>query len=137
LSFESTANQNGTGTGETYYNDAGFGGRDWLALFFMTFGKDTRVVQTHHRIDDSVFHFGKTQVGSSCSLLSSGFGESKDGRCQFGRLLALKLQSPLMTSPEKPKFEGTSRPYSGSRKIENWILPSILKRRLRSDWRDI
>jgi len=44
--LESMANQNGTGTGETY--DAGFGGRDWLALFFMTFGKRTRAVQTHH-----------------------------------------------------------------------------------------
>jgi len=37
LSLESMANQNGTGTGDAYY-DIGFGGRDWLALFFMTFG---------------------------------------------------------------------------------------------------
>lgn len=46
--LESMINQNGTGTGETYYNDAGFGGKDWLALFFMTFGKRTRAVRTHH-----------------------------------------------------------------------------------------
>lgn len=38
--IQTMANQNGTGSGETYY-DVGFGGRDWLALFFMTFGKHT------------------------------------------------------------------------------------------------
>ena len=34
------ANQNGTQTGGVSYNDIGFGGKDWLALFFMTFGED-------------------------------------------------------------------------------------------------
>lgn len=37
--LDSMVNQNGTGTGEVYYDDAGFGGKDWLALFFMTFGE--------------------------------------------------------------------------------------------------
>ena len=37
--IQTMANQTDTGSGETYY-DVGFGGRDWLALFFMTFGKD-------------------------------------------------------------------------------------------------
>lgn len=36
--FESMANQNGTQTGGVSYNDIEFGGKDWLALFFMTFG---------------------------------------------------------------------------------------------------
>jgi hypothetical protein len=36
--LQSMANQTGTETGEAYYSDVGFGGRDWLALFFMTFG---------------------------------------------------------------------------------------------------
>jgi len=35
--MQTMANQTDTGSGETYY-DVGFGGRDWLALFFMTFG---------------------------------------------------------------------------------------------------
>ena len=135
--LEFTIHKNGTGTGEMYDNDVGFGGRDWLALFFMTFGKGIRAVQTHHGIDDPVFHFGKIQVGSCCSLRSSGFGESKDGRCQFGRLRVLKLQSPLVTSPERPKSEGTSRLYSDSVRIGNWKLPSTPKWRLRSGWRDI
>ncbi|KAF9651437.1 hypothetical protein BDM02DRAFT_735818 [Thelephora ganbajun] len=30
--------QNSTGTGEVYYGDFGFRGKDWFALFFMTFG---------------------------------------------------------------------------------------------------
>ena len=38
--MESMANQNDTDTGDVYYGDLGWGGRDWLALFFMTFGKD-------------------------------------------------------------------------------------------------
>ena len=42
--MQTMANQTDTGSGETYY-DVGFGGRDWLALFFMTFGKHTRVAQ--------------------------------------------------------------------------------------------
>jgi hypothetical protein len=136
-SLDSTVNQNGTGTGEMYYNDGGFGGRDWLALFFMTFGKDIRAVRTRRRIDDSAFHLGKTQVGSSCSLRSLGSGESRDGRCRFERLPDLKTQSPPATSPETPKFEGTSRLYSGLVKIGNRIPPSILKLRLRSGWRGI
>jgi len=43
--LESMMNQNGTDTGEPYYGDIGFGGKDWLALFFMTFGEDARAVQ--------------------------------------------------------------------------------------------
>jgi len=43
--LESMANQNGTDTGEIYYGDIGFGGKDWFALFFMTFGKGARAVQ--------------------------------------------------------------------------------------------
>ena len=39
MSLDSMMNQNGTGTGEVYYGEVGFGGRDWLALFFMTFGR--------------------------------------------------------------------------------------------------
>jgi hypothetical protein len=35
--MQTMANQTDTGAGEAYY-DVGFGGRDWLALFFMTFG---------------------------------------------------------------------------------------------------
>ena len=35
----SMANQNGTDTGEVDYGNLGWGGKDWLALFFMTFGK--------------------------------------------------------------------------------------------------
>ena len=38
--LESMTNKNGTGAVEVYDGDTGFGGRDWLALFFMTFGKD-------------------------------------------------------------------------------------------------
>ena len=37
--LESMATQNGTDTREGYYGDIGWGGKDWLALFFMTFGK--------------------------------------------------------------------------------------------------
>ena len=58
-SFESMMNQTGTDTGEVYYGDVGFGGKVWLALFFMTFGKGllsylpaTRAIQPigdHHR----------------------------------------------------------------------------------------
>ena len=37
--LESATSQNGTDTGEGYYGgDIGWGGKDWLALFFMTFG---------------------------------------------------------------------------------------------------
>jgi len=36
--LDSMANQNGTVTGGTYYNSDEFGGKEWLALFFMTFG---------------------------------------------------------------------------------------------------
>ena len=49
--LDSMASQAGTGTGETY--DTGLGGRDWLAFFFMTFGKDTsgraKRFGDHHR----------------------------------------------------------------------------------------
>jgi hypothetical protein len=48
MSLDSLINQNGTGTGEVHYGDIGFGGRDWFALFFMTFGKhqfSSRAVQ--------------------------------------------------------------------------------------------
>lgn len=38
--LESMVNQNGTDTVQAYDTDLGFGGKDWLALFFMTFGKD-------------------------------------------------------------------------------------------------
>jgi hypothetical protein len=34
-------NMNGTETVEVYDGDVGFGGKDWLALFFMTFGEHT------------------------------------------------------------------------------------------------
>ena len=37
--LDAMADQNGTDTGDIYYNNLGWGGRDWLALFFMTFGK--------------------------------------------------------------------------------------------------
>ena len=39
--LDSATNPNGTDTGEGYYgSDLGWGGKDWLALFFMTFGKE-------------------------------------------------------------------------------------------------
>jgi hypothetical protein len=40
-SLESMVNNNGTETVEVYDTDVGFGGKDWLALFFMTFGKQS------------------------------------------------------------------------------------------------
>lgn len=43
--LDSMINQNSTEATEMYYNDLGWGGKDWLALFFMTFGKETRVTQ--------------------------------------------------------------------------------------------
>ena len=39
--LDSMANQNGTDASPGYYSDFGWGGKDWLALFFMTFGKNT------------------------------------------------------------------------------------------------
>ena len=44
--LDSVTNQNGTETGGFYYNDGGFGGKDWFALFFMTFGKGDWAAKT-------------------------------------------------------------------------------------------
>ena len=47
--LESMLNQNGTDTSDGYlYGDLGWGGKDWLALFFMTFGKDLSLSLSSH-----------------------------------------------------------------------------------------
>lgn len=76
--LESMVNNNGTETVGVYDTDAGFGGRDWLALFFMTFGKDIYFFSSpglmcahpgsYRSSPNSPPYFRDTQVGSFCSL---------------------------------------------------------------------
>lgn len=48
----SMMSQNGTDNGEVYDGDLGWGGKDWLALFFMTFGKGLPPHLPMHPIGD-------------------------------------------------------------------------------------
>ena len=88
--LDSMANQNGTDASPGYYSDFGWGGKDWLALFFMTFGKSTSHQNIDHQLKPFPFVLVKTQVGSYCSLPPLGSGELKGGRCRSGPLRALK-----------------------------------------------
>lgn len=59
------ANKNGTETVEPYDSDIGFGGKDWLALFFMTFGEIL-----FRMCDPGGHHSSPSQLTETLSFLS-------------------------------------------------------------------